>query len=257
MAALEALAASPFYPALLTIGVVLLVGGLLGLVSGLVRWLLQRLAPTWITPIVVGLQSLVWLGGVALLVWRLQSDAITSLLAVTLLLLVALAFRTGNLISDGVATFRIRTFGYYHKGDWLTLQNGVQGAVVAIRPFSTLLQTAQREQWIVNNSLVIAGPLLVHPPGLAPQAARRADAVEPGRQGALAMGELDEAGLALATPLPLQAHSSPVQRGADNSDRPLGLPQAAGNGLPVAPTAQRIAPLARRTKLGKISIKSF
>lgn len=216
------------------------------------------------------------------------------LLLIAVFILGAIA-RSGQLLYDRLATWRIRRAVYFQVGDLVTLANNLTGIVTMLTPVSTVLLTPTQTQLIISNSIVLRHPIQVHtvslPPSMAaPMAA--AMAVPVGLEDNLAAPGLaspaadahvadtaplhpvlpiDESPVsALANPEPLLPAAAtafdplPVidennreQAQTNPTEQPLPAIMTSPAFVTYPPTLPNIARLTRRAKLGKQTIKQL
>jgi hypothetical protein len=255
---LQMMVAPHIYAVGVTLAVVLLVMGLLLIMPRVVAVLLRRLAPSWIDRTTKVIQVVVLLGGLVLITGWLDGRALVALLTMLLLGLVAATLHPGNVISDGLATVRIRTSGYYRAGDSVTVANGKCGVVVAVTSFSTRLRLPTQEYLVVSNSSVVRSPILVHAnpdrEAAAPVAYTLHDAHphERHKTAFSAAGEVEPASAGGQPPM------SAPHTGAALA---ITATTASVDHLPIVLAAQmplrKVAPLQRRPKLGKKTLRKL
>lgn len=152
-------------PVAITIAAIVLAFVLISIMRRVVMLLLGRLAPGWVDKVTMLLQIAVLVGEFAIIGSFFVPNEWKGWLAegaILLFMLVSGFFLAGNSIRNGVAALRIRGFRYYRVGDWVTVANNVQGLVIAIQPFNTLVRTPKQELIAVQNRLVIGAPIHVH-----------------------------------------------------------------------------------------------
>lgn len=153
---------STAYPIAMILIVTIVVLVLLRVLRRLVQLLLGRLIPGWVDGVTTLLMLLLLLGQAGLII-RWVEPTWTFVWPLLLLMTLAIATRLpANPLSDSVAFLRLRRAGRYRAGDWVTVADGQQGRVVALRPLYTELTTPTQEAVRLPNSVIIRQPILVH-----------------------------------------------------------------------------------------------
>ncbi|MCB0064104.1 MAG: mechanosensitive ion channel family protein [Caldilineaceae bacterium] len=132
------------------------------IIRQLLRAIIQRFTPTWSDVIGNIAQILILLGGLIFII------NYTGLLSAALILTIVTLFTAGaslsasNLISDGLATMRILTFGYYGVNDLVTVVGDIRGRVAEVNAFSTVIKTRKHDKIIISNNAIISDIIQVH-----------------------------------------------------------------------------------------------